>query len=366
MTVTELYVGLMSGTSVDAVDAVLMDFASGPRLRGHSRTAFPADLRQDVVALFESGPDEIARAGSVHNRLATLYAEAVASLLAGVHLASRDIKALGCHGQTVRHEPDIEPPYTLQLGNPSLLAELSGVAVVADFRARDMAAGGQGAPLAPAFHAAFFSHPGRRVAVLNLGGIANISLLAPGSAPGGFDVGPGNVLLDLVARQRLGQPHDHNGEAAAAGTVIEPLLRSLAQEPFFGRPPPKSTGRELFNERWLRRACPELDQLPAANLLATLSELTAATVARAVAAMGVDELLIGGGGARNAEVVARLRRRLPRTLIETTAARGLDPELVEGAGFAWLARQHLLGLAGNCPAATGAAGPRILGGLYPA
>jgi len=363
----EHYLGLMSGTSVDAVDAVLMDLSGPARVVAQSRCEFPPELRRAIWALFDSGPDEIERAAAVDNGLARLYARAAKAALAAAELQPEAVSAIGCHGQTVRHRPDAPEPFTLQLGNPSLLAELTGITVVADFRRRDLAAGGQGAPLAPAFHQAFFASPSEPVAVVNLGGMANLSLLVPGEEPWGFDSGPGNVLLNLVAAHwRLG-PHDEGGRSAAKGQIQPSLLSRFLDEEFFGRSPPKSTGRERFNRGWLEARAGALARWRPEDLLATLVELTGQTVTDALSSTRVAarELLVCGGGARNDYLLSRLRQ-LSGLVVVSTEHRGLEPELVEAAGFAWLARQHLQGLPGNCPRTTGARGPRVLGGSYPA
>jgi anhydro-N-acetylmuramic acid kinase len=355
----------MSGTSVDGIDAVLVDFTDPLSVLGHVRHAIPQLLRQAIFDLCHPGHDEISRTAAVDNQLARVYAESVRALLKSTEIDAKAVAAIGCHGQTVRHEPDSTDPYSLQLGNPCVLAELTQIPVITDFRRRDIAAGGQGAPLAPAFHQAFFASDECPVAVLNLGGMANISLLLPGEQPWGFDTGPGNVLMDIIATQRLGRPFDDHGLVAASGTVLPELLAELFDDEFFRRSPPKSTGRERFSEAWLRERAGTVAHLAPADLLATLAELTARTVADALIYTGVtaSELIVCGGGALNRHLLARLHSATGLTVV-TSEFRGMNPQVVEAAGFAWLARQRLAELPGNVPRTTGAAGPRILGGSY--
>jgi anhydro-N-acetylmuramic acid kinase len=359
----ELYVGLMSGTSLDGVDAVLADFAGArPRLLANAAVPFDAPLRRELLALNAAGENEIERAALAGNALAAVYAAAVSAVLAAAKTPADAIRAIGCHGQTVRHRP--ARGYTVQIGNAALLAELTDIRVVADFRSRDVAAGGQGAPLAPAFHAAVFADPAEDRAVLNLGGIANLTFLPRSGAVTGFDSGPGNCLLDLWAAQHLGQTHDAGGRWAAGGSVIEGLLERLLQEPYFALPPPKSTGRDLFNDRWLRKSLKGGEEPQAVQ--ATLLELTARSVAAAAAAHcpGVRRLIVCGGGAKNDALLRRLAERVAPAAVEPSSRHGIDPQLVEAAAFAWLAKQALLGLPGNLPSVTGARGLRVLGAVY--
>lgn len=357
-----LYAGLMSGTSLDGVDAVLLDLEGArPVARAHAYEPFDASLREDLLSLNTRGADELERAAACGNRLAHRYATAIDSLLARAVAQRREVRAIGCHGQTVRHRP--QAGYTLQIGNAALLAELSGITVVADFRSRDVAAGGQGAPLAPAFHAVMFGSAEHRV-VLNLGGMANLTWLPAGGAALGFDTGPGNCLMDLWAQIHLHQPLDRDGAWAARGEVDAGLLEALLAEPYFAQSPPKSTGRDLFNEAWLRRRL--RDGVEAQAVQATLLELTGRTIERAIRehCPGAQRLIACGGGVRNAGLMARLRALLTPLPVETSEAHGLDPAWVEAAAFAWLAREALEGRPGNLPAVTGARGPRILGAIY--
>jgi anhydro-N-acetylmuramic acid kinase len=361
-----LYLGLMSGTSLDGVDAVLADFdpPSGPVVHGHLHRPLPPALRAELLALNRSGADELHRAALAANSLSTLYAEAVQALLAACGVAPQAVRALGAHGQTVRHRPDAG--YTLQLLNGALLAEHCGIDTVCDFRSRDLAAGGQGAPLVPAFHAALFARPGLAQAVLNLGGIANLSLLHADGRVGGFDCGPANLLLDLWAQRHLGRDFDAEGAWAASGTVDPALLERLLDEPFFAVLPPKSTGRDLFDAAWLDA---RLDRaLAAADVQATLAELSARAAAEALQRhlAAATRLLVCGGGALNPHLMRRLQALLPGVAVESTASAGLPPLQVEAAAFAWLAREHNARRPGNRSEVTGAAGARILGAIYPA
>ncbi len=360
-----LYIGLMSGTSLDGVDAVVADL-SAPRPRVVSSTHLPFDaaLRKPLLALTASGIDEIEKVGRLGNSLATIYAAAVERVLTIGRLPSSSIRAIGCHGQTVRHRP--EHGFTLQIGNPALLAELSGISVVADFRSRDVAAGGQGAPLVPAFHAAVFSDALESRAVLNVGGIANITLLQPNCAIVGFDVGPGNCLMDLWALRCLNLPQDTGGEWAAGGEPLPPLLNKLMREPYFAVPAPKSCGRELFSESWLLRALEGTEDPRAVQ--ATLLRFTIETVAQAIKLHSprLDRLIVCGGGAKNVALMKGLARRLRPVLVGSSADFGVDVDLVEALAFAWLAKRTLHGEAGNLPSVTGARGSRTLGAIYPA
>ncbi|KZK26078.1 anhydro-N-acetylmuramic acid kinase [Delftia sp. GW456-R20] len=368
-------IGLMSGTSLDGVDGVLVDFAEGTQVLWHASRGFDATLRAELLALnTPDGRDELHRAALAANALARSYAEVVRELLQATGLAPAQIAAIGAHGQTVRHRPQMfdGTGYTLQLNSPALLAELSGVAVVADLRSRDVAAGGQGAPLVPAFHQGVFGRPGETVLVLNIGGIANLSVLAGDGTVLGFDCGPGNALMDGWCQAHTGQPYDDGGQWAATGQVLPALLDRLLAEPFLQQPPPKSTGRDLFHADWLAghlsaSATSAADARPA-DVQATLTEFTARACAGAVQRFGRGggELLVCGGGAFNTQLMQRIAALLPGAAVDTTAARGLPPQQVEAAAFAWLARQALLGLPGNLPAVTGARGPRILGAIHPA
>jgi anhydro-N-acetylmuramic acid kinase len=328
----------------------------------------PGDLRAELLALQVSGADELDRAARAAIGLSQLYAE-VAVELASHPLARAaqpgGIRAIGAHGQTVRHRPELG--YTTQLIDGALLAELTGIPVVCDFRSADIAAGGQGAPLVPAFHAAAFAHPARRRAVVNIGGIANLSLLAPGETVRGFDCGPGNVLLDGWCEAHVGERFDRDGRWAASGRVDPSLLDALLAEPYFALPAPKSTGRDLFNMRWLSERLAESRPAAAraaADVQATLLELSAQTIARAAREFGADDVYACGGGTKNSALMARVAQLLAPVTLASTSELGVDAEAVEAIAFAWLAARRIRGLPGNLPAVTGARGPRVLGALY--
>ncbi|GAB4041759.1 MAG: anhydro-N-acetylmuramic acid kinase [Rubrivivax sp.] len=362
-----LYAGLMSGTSLDGVDGVLADLSQGVRCVAHRHRPFDPELRAELLALNRpGGADELHRAALAANGVALTYAAVLRGLCEAAGVAPSALRAVGAHGQTVRHRPEGRG-YTLQLLNAARLAEEGGVDVVADLRSRDVAAGGQGAPLVPAFHAAVFARPGVDVAVLNLGGIANLTLLpAAGGPVRGFDTGPGNVLLDHWVQCHRGQPFDADGAWAAGGRVLPGLLRAMRAEPYFALPPPKSTGRDLFGPDWLETRLPA--GAAAQDVQATLLALTAETVADALRREqpATRVLRVCGGGARNGALMAALAARLPGVDLADTGVEGVAPEQVEALAFAWLAQAFVERRPGNLPAVTGAAGPRVLGALYPA
>jgi anhydro-N-acetylmuramic acid kinase len=361
--VAEIYLGLMSGTSLDGVDAVLADFSAVPfRILATHHDPYDAELKQRLLAIHQPGADELHRGAELGNGLAMRYADAALELLAEHDFDPRQVAAIGCHGQTVRHRPDLG--FTVQLNNPALLAETTGMTVVADFRSRDVAAGGQGAPLVPAFHAAMFRHPPTHRAIVNIGGIANITDLPPQGHLSGFDCGPGNILLDAWCARHLGSPYDADGAWAASGRIRVALLRALLGDEWFALPPPKSTGRDLFNLDWLERKLAG-DEAPA-DVQATLLALTSLTISRAVEehCSGATEVYLCGGGARNRVLAASIAEALLGRLVAPTDVLGVDAEWVEAFAFAWLARQALHGEPGNQPEVTGARGPRILGAIY--
>ncbi len=363
-----LFAGLMSGTSLDGIDAVLLALQPGQPLRvlGHVQLPMPAALRAEFAALNHATPDELHRAQRAGVELARLYAQAVRRLLQEAGVAAAEVDAVGAHGQTVRHRPDAG--YTLQLGAPAWLAEACGITVVADFRSRDIAAGGQGAPLVPAFHRAVFGREGCDLAVLNLGGIANLSLLHADGRVLGFDCGPGNALLDLWAQRHLQRDFDAGGEWAAGGRVLDGLLRRLLDDAYFAAPVPKSTGRDHFDPAWLQRMLQGFQAADARDVQATLAQMVAEVVAADLLRHmpAARELLVCGGGAANSDLLQRIRRLVGTCEIAGTESRGLQPQQVEAAAFACLAARTLDGLPGNLPAVTGARGPRVLGAVYPA
>lgn len=376
----DYYIGLMSGTSLDGADGVLVDF-SGDKLRVVAAITEPfADsFRAELLALNTPTHNELHRAALAANQLAAIYARVVKRLLNEARaqgITAEHIGAVGAHGQTVRHQPqrtslDAEGAgYTLQLNNPALLVELTGLNVVADFRSRDVAAGGQGAPLVPAFHQRIFGRTDSTVAVLNIGGISNLSVLPRDcEAPVlGFDCGPGNALIDAWCLQHTGQPFDDGGAWAASGKLLPGLLASLLDEPYFGQAPPKSTGRDLFSLAWLAEKLRPFAAERPEDIQNTLTEFTARACISSVSSYGKDskELIVCGGGAFNRHLMQRLQAGLPSLQVTSSAAHGLPPLQVEAAAFAWLARQAVERQPGNLASATGAAGPRVLGAVYPA
>ena len=371
-----LYIGLMSGTSLDGVDGVLAAFddgVAGPsavQVQAHRHSAFSSTLRERLLRLNRSGDDELHLAALAANELVGVYAGVVDGLLRATGIDRNTVRAIGAHGQTVRHRP-LEfdgTGYTLQLMNGALLAELCSIDVVCDLRSRDVAAGGQGAPLVPAVHAALFGRADEDVAVLNLGGIGNLTLLPAQGPVRGFDCGPGNALLDLWCQRHRGAPYDEDGRWAASGHVDDNLLRTLLAEPFLHRSPPKSTGRDLFHAEWLEAKLQGLGTLPAADVQATLAEFTARAAADDLRryATVTRRLLVCGGGACNHHLMQRLTALLPGLSVQTTAEAGVPPLQVEALAFAWLARAFVQRQPGNLATVTGARGPRILGALYPA
>jgi len=357
---------------MDAVDAALAEVsAEGFRMRAARTLEIPIPLvtrlRRLAIpgACMEAASDPIDELGELDGLVGELFAAAALGLLAAEGLESADIRALGSHGQTLRHRPRASRPFTLQIGDPNIIAARTGIPVVADFRRRDMALGGQGAPLVPAFHAAVFADPAECRAVLNLGGIANLTVLAPGQPVTGFDTGPANGLMDAWSRRHLGRPFDEDGAWAAAGRVCAPLLEVLLTHPFLALAPPKSTGPEDFSPAWLDAAVACVESLPAGDVQATLCEFTAVTVANALAAISPERLIVCGGGVHNRQLLSRLAARLPGARIESSAAHAIDPDQVEAGAFAWLAARTLAGLAGNVPTVTGAARPAVLGAVWP-
>jgi len=364
---SQLFIGLMSGTSLDGVDGVLVDLDTPrPHLRAHAHHGFAPDLRHTLERLMQSGDDELHRAAVAAQHLARAYASVVQNLMLHGDVEPAQVRAIGVHGQTVRHRPDAG--YTLQLNNPATLAELTGIDVIADFRSRDIAAGGQGAPLVPAFHAAVFATDAAR-AVVNIGGISNVTGLPPQDGMAnviGFDCGPGNTLLDAWTRRHLDEPIDREGRWAAAGHTHAALLASFLSDPYFALAPPKSTGRELFNAAWLDT---HLDgrMIDPRDVQATLTRLSARAIGQAVARFvsNASDVVVCGGGALNATLMKMLAEECAPRPVRSTASLGIDPQHVEAMAFAWLAHAHLAGRPGNLPAVTGARGARVLGALYP-
>lgn len=362
--------GALSGTSVDGIDVALVRFDPQPRLVASHSLAFPPALRAELLALCVPRENEIDRLGRADVALGRLFAQAVNELLAAAGVAHASVRAIGSHGQTIRHRPGFTPAFTLQIGDPNVIAADTGIPVVADFRRKDLALGGQGAPLVPAFHAAIFRAADRDRVVVNIGGIANLTALpaAPDALLLGFDTGPGNTLLDAWARRVLDEPMDRDGALSARGQVLPTLLDALLAEPYFAQPAPKSTGPEQFSLAWLERHLAALPTSPApADVQATLVALTAETIAAAIRALPHltrPDVFICGGGARNPVLLQALRTRLPASSVDTTDALGVSANWVEALLFAWLARQRCHALPGNATAVTGARRPAVLGGLF--
>lgn len=359
----------MSGTSLDGIDTALVELADGQfrlpvGLLATHYQAYAQPLKDALLALHHPTSNELHQAQLVSNKLAHLYATATAALLQSASIDPGQVHAIGCHGQTIRHRP--EHGYTLQLGNAALLAELSGITVVSDFRSRDIAAGGQGAPLVPAFHDQALRHPAIHRVIVNVGGISNLTDLPPGRPTTGFDCGPGNLLMDAWVAQHHGEAYDKDGTWAASGQIIPALLQALLSEPFLHALPPKSSGRDLFNMAWLNSKL-RGDEAPA-DVQATLLALTSDSIADAIRGFcaGVQEVYLCGGGAHNRALVQRLSASLPDCRIEATDTLGMNADWVEAIAFAWLAQQAMHGHCANLPAVTGARHPCILGAIYQA
>ncbi len=365
---TEWFIGLMSGTSMDGIDAALVSFEPQPRLQATHTRPYPEALRRELLALARPGENEVDRLGAADVLVGREFAAAANTLLAQARVAASRVRAVGSHGQTVRHRPGTSPAFTLQIGDPNTIAADTGLPVVADFRRKDMALGGQGAPLVPAFHEAVFRTAERDRVVVNIGGIANLTVL-PRAARGvvsGFDTGPGNTLLDTWSRRVLGQPMDRDGALAARGRVVAPLLGRMLADPYFSARPPKSTGPEYFTPAWLDRHLGGA-AVEAADVQATLVALTARSIADAVrpdAGAGQPEVFVCGGGARNPVLMQALAAELPGCPVARTDALGVEGDWVEAMAFAWLAQRHLARQTGNCPAVTGARRAAVLGGLW--
>lgn len=367
---TQRFIGLMSGTSMDSIDAALIDFeTTPPQLIATHKEPLSDELRQELLALCAPGFDEINRMGQLDIRIGKLFANAVNNLLKQNQIPAAQIQAIGSHGQTIRHHPDKQYPFTLQIGDPNTIAHATKITTVADFRRKDIAASGQGAPLTPAFHNAIFRDNQEDRIILNLGGIANITHLPadPAMPVIGFDTGPANTLLDAWANKHLNAPHDQNGDWAAAGKIDFALLEILLADPYFQLPYPKSTGREHFNLDWLTTYVNKLAHAPSAqDTQTTLSELTAISIAQAMDTLTTTKtkILVCGGGLHNKHLMQRLALHCKNHSVHSTEEFGLPPEWIECMAFAWLAKQTLAGKTGNLPSVTGATQETILGGIY--
>jgi anhydro-N-acetylmuramic acid kinase len=365
---TEYFIGALSGTSIDGIDVAVVAFEPRPALVASHSMPYPAELRGDLLALCVPGDNEIDRLGRADVQAGRVFAQAVLALLAKAGLQPADIRAIGSHGQTIRHRPGGDAPFTLQIGDPHVIAAATGIPVVADFRRKDLAVGGQGAPLVPAFHEAVFRAPGIDRVVVNIGGIANLTVL-PGDAGvplAGFDTGPGNTLMDAWCRRVLGEPMDRGGALAARGSVLPALLAALLADPYFAKAPPKSTGPEYFSMQWLERLLAAAGPADKADVQATLLALTAQSIADAIGSfpgLARPDVFVCGGGAHNGALMHALQRHLPGCAVDRTDALGVSVDWVEAMAFAWLAYRRLHDLPGNCPRVTGASRPAILGSL---
>jgi len=366
----EHYIGLMSGTSLDAIDAVLVDLSTDEStiLMTHS-TPMPLALKKQIQTLCHPSNNELNQMGEADKALGELFSEAVFALLKKANLAAKDIRAIGSHGQTIRHMPHAENPFTIQIGDPNTMAALTQITTVADFRRRDIALGGQGAPLTPAFHQHLLQHHDKDHWVLNIGGIANLTLLSKSQSIIGFDTGPGNTLLDAWCAQHLHQPYDKHGQWARTGKTHLQLLSILLNDAYFTKPAPKSTGREYFNLTWLKDHMAKLDDTPSAeDVQATLIDLTAQSIIHSINEYDTlaETIWVCGGGAHNTRLMETLDKLSPNLQVETTEKLGIHPDWVEAVAFAWLAKRTLAHLPGNIPAVTGAKKESILGAIYPA
>ncbi|WP_201764588.1 anhydro-N-acetylmuramic acid kinase [Providencia burhodogranariea] len=362
------YIGVMSGTSLDGVDVVLAAISNKFVAEQFSiSVAFPNELKKRILNICQGQETTLSEIGKIDRELGTLYAQAINRLLADTGIPVKDIIAIGCHGQTVWHEPDGEQPFTIQLGDNNRVAALTGITTVGDFRRRDMAYGGQGAPLVPAFHLAVLGHATEKRIILNIGGIANITALLPGAYVKGYDTGPGNMLMDTWIWRHKQCAYDEDGNWASTGTVNQALLKAMLCDPYFRRSAPKSTGREYFNMQWLDRYLSDFKNLPAQDIQATLCELTAASIVEQILLCGgCERLIVCGGGARNIFLMQRLAALLPGTEVGSSDKYGLSGDDMEALAFAWLAARTIANLSGNLASVTGATRETVLGAIYPA
>lgn len=368
-----LFIGVISGTSMDGIDCAMIRLESGKiSLVASYAAKYPDRLRESLFAVCANPSIPLTDLGQLDIAVGKVFAESINTLMADHHIDPKDIKAIGSHGQTLFHLPVGENPFSLQIGDPNTIAELTGITTIADFRRRDMAAGGQGAPLAPLFHQYFFHKPDTSRCILNIGGISNITWLDtnPDASPTGFDTGPGNVLMDLWTARWQGQPYDNDGQWAATGEINVELLRLMLEEPYFSGPPPKSTGRELFNAKWLEDRLTGFRLAPPADVQRTLLELTAVSIANAITTSKPailnheQELLVCGGGAHNGLLMSRLQQLMPGMRVGSTKLQGLSPDWIEACTFAWLAARTLNRERIDTRTLTGASNPVVLGGVY--
>ncbi|BDX05360.1 anhydro-N-acetylmuramic acid kinase [Planctobacterium marinum] len=367
---TSKYIGLISGTSMDGIDAVIVDYGDNQcKTLDFDTYPYPDELLVELKSLCKPGTNEVNRMAQADRKVAECFALACQDLLSRNNLSANDVKLIGSHGQTIRHHPDGEYGFSVQIGDGNSIAAKTGIDVVADFRRKDIALGGQGAPLVPAYHQAVFSSPDEDRVVLNIGGIANISYLPKGCDPEkvlGFDTGPGNRLMDAWCKTHTGKEFDEDGNWAASGQCHLPLLHSLKNQDYFKLPAPKSTGRELFNLEWLQQSLiVQPEEIPAEDVQATLLELTALTIANDIKALAaVDSVYVCGGGARNSHLMTRIAQHLPEIKVTTTEELGIHPDAVEAPAFAWLAWAYEHNVQGNVPKVTGASRGAVLGTLF--
>lgn len=367
----ELYIGLLSGTSVDGVDAGLFEFAKNgtnalPKLIQTYQQSYPAHIRQQILQISQPGENEIDQMGSLDVEIGRIFAQATQRLLEKAKLPAKQIKAIGSHGQTIRHRPAFEHPFSLQIGDPNTIAYLTGITTVADFRKKDIAAGGQGAPLATAFHQSAFYSANEKRCIINIGGIANISVLNKSDNEAtGYDTGPGNILMDSWVNTHLRQPYDESGNWAKLGEINEALTQRLIEHTYFNEKPPKSTGREEFNHEWLNKILINFANTSAEDVQASLCELTARSISQSLYAHDVEAVYLCGGGAHNLHLTNQIQKHLKEIKVRTTECLGISPGWVESGLFAWLAKQRIENLPGNLPKVTGAKKLAILGGIYP-
>ncbi|MAH73316.1 MAG: anhydro-N-acetylmuramic acid kinase [Cellvibrionales bacterium TMED49] len=373
MNQSEYFIGLMSGTSMDSIDAVAIKFGKDKlECLGSHKHEIPKIIKKQLAKLCQSNDSSIALFGSTDIQMGVLFAEAAKSLMSALRLTPKNIIAIGCHGQTIRHSPPGGPniPFSIQIGDPNTIATRTNCPIVADFRRADMALGGQGAPLTPAFHEIFFSHPSLVRIILNIGGIANITVLSPDRLCIGFDTGPGNVLLDGWCLRHQGNPFDENGNWGAGGTICKALLRQLKKHPYLKQSSPKSTGRESFNLKWLEQQLKDNRNHNALSapqdVQATLCKFTADTITSCIESLKfpIDEIYVCGGGARNQALMKTLKQNVGSVKLYTTENLGIHPDNVEAAAFAWLAMRRINSFPGNLPSVTGASNSTVLGGVY--
>ncbi|EKT57413.1 anhydro-N-acetylmuramic acid kinase [Providencia sneebia] len=362
------YIGVMSGTSLDGVDVVLAAISDKFVAEQASLSlVFPIELKKRILNICQGQATTLSEIGKIDRELGSLYAQAINQLLAETGVPAKDIIAIGCHGQTVWHEPDGDQPFTMQLGDNNRVAALTGITTVGDFRRRDMAYGGQGAPLVPAFHLAVLGHSAEKRIILNIGGISNITALLPGSYVKGYDTGPGNMLMDSWIWRHKQRAYDEDGQWAKTGTVNQPLLKKLLSDAYFRRAAPKSTGREYFNMQWLDKNLAHFIDITPEDVQATLCELTAASIAEQILLCGgCERLIVCGGGAKNSFLMQRLAALLPGTEVAASDKYGLSGDDMEALAFAWLAARSMANLSGNLPSVTGAERETVLGAIYPA